>query len=266
MVPGAGQDLTTPERKSPDGGGPRRRFLLLGVGVDRVTIEQAVRRIDTFVRTTRPHHIVTVNPEFIMQARGDRHFRRVLNQADLAVADGIGVVWAARILGDRLPERVGGIDLVERLAQQAADRGYRLFLLGAAPGVASTAAQVLRRRHPRLCVASTYAGSPQPAEEEQICALIRAARPHLLLVAFGAPAQDLWIARNLPRLDVPVAIGVGGAFDFLAGRVPRAPLLLQRCGLEWLFRLARQPWRWRRMLALPRFALMVLAIRVLPDA
>jgi N-acetylglucosaminyldiphosphoundecaprenol N-acetyl-beta-D-mannosaminyltransferase len=235
------------------------RLLLLGVAIDRVDIQGAISRIDAAIREGTPRQVVTVNPEFVIAARRDRRFRRVLNAADLAVADGIGIVLAARLLGDRLPERVGGVEVVERLAARAASAGHRLYLLGAQEGVAAEAARRLQLRYPGLAIAGTYAGSPRPREAAAICERIRQARPDVLLVAFGAPAQELWIARNLQRLGVPVAIGVGGAFDYLAGRASRAPVWLQRAGLEWLYRLVRQPWRWRRMLALPRFAALVLA-------
>jgi len=244
--------------------GPRRpdRFRLLGVAVDRLTAAQAADRVEALIAAGGIGHVVTVNPEFVMAARRDRQFRRVLNQAALAVADGIGIVWAARILGDCLPERVGGIDLVEVVAERCALSGRRLFLLGGAPGVAAAAAEALRVRFPSLVVAGTDAGSPEPKDFPAIRTRIHAARPDLLLVAFGAPAQDLWIARHQGDLAVPVAMGVGGAFDFLAGRIRRAPQWMRRLGLEWLYRLVVQPWRWRRMLALPRFAAMVVALRL----
>jgi N-acetylglucosaminyldiphosphoundecaprenol N-acetyl-beta-D-mannosaminyltransferase len=229
------------------------------VGIDRVDVKGTIDRIEAYIREGVPRQVVTVNPEFVIAARRDRHFRRVLNGADLAVADGIGIVWAARLLGDRLPERVGGVEVVERLAAHATAAGHRLYLLGGQEGVAAEAAQRLQMRYPGLVIAGTFAGSPRPLEEAGIRERIREASPDVLLVAFGAPAQELWIARNLQRLGVPVAMGVGGAFDYLAGRASRAPVWLQRAGLEWLYRLARQPWRWRRMLALPRFAALVLA-------
>lgn len=238
------------------------RFRLLGVAVDRLTVAQAAARVEALIAAGGVGQVVTVNPEFVMAARRDRQFRRVLNQASVAVADGIGIVWAARILGDRLPERVGGIDLVETLARRCAISGRRLFLLGGAPGVANAAAEVLRSRYRGLVVAGTHAGSPRPCDFADIRARVHAGRPDLLLVAFGAPAQELWIARHQAELAVPAAIGVGGAFDFLAGRIRRAPGWMQRLGLEWLYRLALQPWRWRRMLALPRFGAMVVALRV----
>jgi N-acetylglucosaminyldiphosphoundecaprenol N-acetyl-beta-D-mannosaminyltransferase len=238
----------------------RGRTLVLGIGVDAVSARQAVERLLTWIREERCRQVVTVNPEFIMTARRNAAFRRVLQNADLAVADGIGTVLAARILGHVLPERVGGVDLVRQIAVSASP-GTRLFLLGAEPGIAAMAGSRLVERNAGLCIAGTYAGSPRPEHEDDIVSRIVGARPDVLLVAYGAPAQELWIARNKDRLHVPVCIGVGGAFDFISGHASRAPQLVQRAGLEWLYRLAREPWRWRRMLALPRFAVLVLVER-----
>jgi N-acetylglucosaminyldiphosphoundecaprenol N-acetyl-beta-D-mannosaminyltransferase len=197
---------------------------------------------------------VTVNPEFVMAARHNGAFRRVLAAADIATPDGFGLLLVARLRGTRFRARVTGVALVERIAAAAAERGWSLFFLGAAPGVAELTAAALQRAHPHLKIAGCYAGSPHPAEETAIRARIAAAQPDILLVAYGHPAQELWIARNQPLLQVPVAIGVGGVFDYLAGVVPRAPVWMRHAGLEWLYRLARQPERWRRILvAVPLF-------------
>lgn len=233
------------------------RVFLLGVGVDNVTQEEATSRIEEMVCRGKPSQVVTINPEFIIAAQRDRRFREVLRAADLALPDGVGLLWAARYLDTPLKERVTGVDTVWQIAGLAAERGYSLFLLGAAPGVAEEAAERLCRAYPRLMVAGTYAGSPATEEEDAIVERVRVARPTFLFVAYGVPAQDLWIARNLVRLEVPVAMGVGGAFDFISGRAQRAPEELRRLGLEWLHRLYREPWRWRRMLALPRFVWLV---------
>lgn len=229
-------------------------LFVLGVRVDSVTLGEVLTRIETFIAADRPHQLVTVNPEFVMAAQSDAEFRRIINSSALALPDGMGVWWASRHMGRPLPERIPGVDLVERLAGLSAQRGYRLYFLGAMPGVADKAVEVLRTRYPGLVVAGTYAGSPRLEEEGAIVARVQAASPHILLVAYGAPAQDRWIARNLERLKVPVCIGVGGSFDYIAGVHPRAPGWLRRLGLEWLHRLITQPWRWRRMLVLPRFA------------
>jgi N-acetylglucosaminyldiphosphoundecaprenol N-acetyl-beta-D-mannosaminyltransferase len=243
-----------------------RSVYVLGVRVDRVLQEQALDLIEALIRQRRAannqracQQIVTVNTEFVMEARRNRAFRQAINASALAVPDGIGVVWATRYLGRPAPERITGTDLLPAIAERCAASGYRLYLLGAAPGVAEAAAERLCQRFPTLQIAGTYAGSPAPAEEEEIIARIGAARADVLCVAYGAPAQELWIHRNLARLPVAVAMGVGGALDFLSGRKKRAPRSMQRLGLEWLYRLYREPWRWRRMLALPRFAIVVIS-------
>ncbi len=218
-------------------------------------------RMEEFIVHGRPHQVVTVNPEFIMAARQDPRFARILHDSHLALPDGQGLLWAARILGTPLKERVTGVDTLVRMAAVAAEKGYRLYLLGAAEGVADAAARELGHCYPRLEIVGTYAGSPALEDEDRILNMIWQARPHILFVAYGAPQQEKWIARNLSRLGIPVAMGVGGAFDFISGRARRAPRWLRRLGLEWLDRLCRQPWRWRRMLSLPRFAWLVFRAR-----
>ncbi len=235
----------------------RDRVVILGVPVDNITEEEALARIEAFIENGRPHQVVTVNPEFVVAAQSDAKFFQVLKEADLSLPDGVGLLWAARFLGRPLSERVAGVDTVRRIASLAAERGYRLFLLGAVEGVAEATAMRLEEENPGLKVAGIYAGSPDPQEEEEIVEIIRAARPHVLLVAYGAPQQDLWIHRHLGRLGVPVAMGVGGAFDFISGKAKRAPGWMQRLGLEWLHRLLHEPWRWRRMLTLPKFIWLV---------
>ncbi len=221
--------------------------------VHDVTTEETLSLIDQFVRDKQPHQLCTVNPEFIMAAQNDLEFKRILNQSALNIPDGIGVVWAAKRLGHPLRERVAGSDLVGAIADRAQKTGWRIFLLGAAEGVAQQAALELQRRYPRTYIVGAYAGSPRVEEEADIVARIRSAGVDILLVAYGAPRQDKWIARNLERIGVPVAMGIGGSLDFIVGRQKRAPRWMQRIGLEWLYRLLREPWRWRRQLALPRF-------------
>lgn len=240
---------------------PRRAVRILGVRVDDVTMAEALNRMEAMIASGQPHQVVTVNAEFVMRAQRDEAFRVVLEEAHLALPDGYGLLWASRRLGCPLRQRVAGSDVVPRLAALAAERGYRPFLLGAGPGVAEKAAEVLMRQNPGLEIAGTYAGSPSPEEEDEIVARVTAARPDMLFVAYGAPAQDFWIYRNLQRLGVPLCMGVGGTLDFIAGVTPRAPVWMREHGLEWLYRLVRQPWRWRRMLALPRFGWRVMVGR-----
>ncbi|MFO7698528.1 MAG: WecB/TagA/CpsF family glycosyltransferase [Anaerolineae bacterium] len=235
---------------------------ILNVRVDDVTMEETLALVGRMVQDGGAHQIVTVNPEFIMRANREPEFAEVLERADLAIPDGQGLLWAARMLRQPLRTRVAGSDLVPLLAERSARDEFSLYLLGAAEGVADTTARVLAQRYPGVRIVGTNSGSPRPEDDEASSALIAAARPVVLLVAYGAPAQDLWIARNQPHLRVPVAVGVGGSFDFIAGVQKRAPAWMRRHGIEWLYRLIRQPSRWRRMLALPAFAWRVLVLRL----
>ncbi len=221
--------------------------------------------LDAFVASGAPHQVVTPNPELVMLARSDPAFRAVLESADLAPADGVGLRWAGRLLGQPIRDVVPGSELIERPAAGAAPRGRRWFLLGAAEGVADEVGRRLAARYPGLVIAGAWSGSPRAGEDDAICRRIEAAGPiDALFVAFGSPAQELWIARNQPRLRVPLAIGVGGGFNFLAGRSRRPPDLVKRLGLIWLFRLLAEPWRWRRQVALARFVARVLWEAALP--
>jgi N-acetylglucosaminyldiphosphoundecaprenol N-acetyl-beta-D-mannosaminyltransferase len=234
---------------------------ILGVRVDDVTMCDTLSFVEEMIESGKPHQILPVNPEMIMTAQKNPAFRAVLNNAALVLPDGVGVLLASHFLGHPISERVTGVDMVGQLAALAKQRGWRLFLLGAAPGIAERAAQSLQARHKGLVIAGTYSGSPDSSEEEEICRRIEMATPHILLVAYGAPRQEMWIDRNLSRLNVPVGISVGGTFDFIAGAAVRSPAWMQRVGLEWLYRLMRQPSRCRRMLMLPRFALAVMRNR-----
>lgn len=232
---------------------PPPSLRILGVRVDALTYADLLEHIATFIASGRPHQIATVNPEFVMEAQRNARFRAVLEKADLCLADGVGLLWAARRQGRTLPQRVTGSDALPLIAERAAQAGWRLYLLGAADGVAERTGRLLQARYPGVTIAGAYAGSPAPADASAIIGRVRAARPDVLFVAYGAPKQDLWIAEHRDALGVPAMIGVGGAFDHLVGVRRRAPAWLQRLNLEWLFRLITQPWRWRRQLALPRF-------------
>jgi N-acetylglucosaminyldiphosphoundecaprenol N-acetyl-beta-D-mannosaminyltransferase len=235
---------------------------IAGVRVDDVTYDELMAHVDDFVASGQPHQIVTLNPEMVVAAHDDPAFRRMLNGADLNVADGVGLSIAASWLGQPLRERVTGSDGIFHLSAHCAQRGYRPFFLGAAPGVAEVVGERLAAGNKGLQVAGAYAGSPCIEDEDEIIERVRAAAPDLLFVAYGVPAEEKWIARNRERLGVPVMLGVGGAFDFVAGVTRRAPVWMRRAGLEWLHRLVREPWRWRRQLALPRFVALVLAQRL----
>lgn len=245
---------------------PRRRASVLGVLVDQVDRAGAASMLRRFLRDGGRHQVVTVNIDFLKLADRDPSYRAVLNSADLAVADGMPLVWLSRLARVPLPERVAGLDLIQDLGRIAAREGVPVFLLGAGPGVAEAAARALVARHPSLCIAGTHTPpfGPRTREgDERIVAALRDAGRCVLLVAFGAPRQDVFIHQYLPDLDVPIAIGVGCAFDILAGRVARAPGWMQRAGLEWIWRLAQEPGRlWRRYLLedLPLLARLVTSL------
>jgi N-acetylglucosaminyldiphosphoundecaprenol N-acetyl-beta-D-mannosaminyltransferase len=225
---------------------------ILGVPFDHVTIDQSVARIEEMITSRRPHYVVTANVDFLVQAREDVELRRILLEADLVLCDGTPLVWASRWLGNALPERVAGSDLAPALIRRAAEKGHRVFFLGAAEGVAAEAAAKLQREYPALKIVGTY--SPPfsqllEMDHEEIGRRVREANPDLLLVSFGCPKQEKWIAMHHRTLGVPVTIGVGATLDFLAGRVKRAPEWMRRSGTEWLYRLWQEPRRLYRRYA-----------------
>lgn len=231
----------------------RNVLVMLGTPIDAVTMDGALARIDELVAigraTGKSHQVATVNADFLVKALSDPQLRRILQEADMATADGMPLVWGARMLGVPLQSRVTGVDMVNRIAQRAAMRGYSLYLLGAASGVAQRAAEILCGRYPGLKIAGFASPSSQAvaSEDPAIIAAIRAADPDILLVAFGNPKQEKWIYAHTLELGAPVMMGVGGTFDFIAGVTKRAPLWMQDSGLEWLHRLVQNPRRlWRR--------------------
>ncbi|MEX2046324.1 MAG: WecB/TagA/CpsF family glycosyltransferase [Chloroflexota bacterium] len=239
------------------------RVDVIGVGFDRVSLAAAVERILRRLEAGERTFVITANPEFVMLARKDAALARIAEDADLVVADGSGIVAASRMLGEGLP-RVPGRLLVDALVPHLAQRRSPIFFLGAAPGVAEHAAAELRRRAPGLAVAGVHAGSAEPEQDAESVARVRDTAAQVLFVAYGMPKQERWIARNLPALPaVRIAIGVGGVFDQLAGVQKVPPAALHAIGLEWLWRLAREPRRWRRQRVLPLFALLVLRKRLL---
>ena len=240
--------------------GVRDRVDVLGVLFDHLDLRAATARVLERLDRGERTFVITANPEFVMLARNDDTLANVAREAQLVVADGTGVVVGARLLGEGL-RRVPGRLLVDALVPHFATRGSTLFLLGAGPGVAERAADTLRRRAPALRIVGCYAGSAESGDEA--ASRVRAASPDVVLVAYGMPKQERWIARSLATLpSVQIAIGVGGVFDQLAGvqRVP--PALLHRVGLEWLWRLILEPSRWRRQRVLPLFAALVLRERL----
>jgi N-acetylglucosaminyldiphosphoundecaprenol N-acetyl-beta-D-mannosaminyltransferase len=231
---------------------------VLGTPVDCVDMAAAVAEIERLLAGSGPCRlVVTVNPESVMRARRDADFAAAVDEAALRVPDGWGSAWALR-RGGCDARAVPGVDLAVEVAGACARHGWSVFLLGGAPGVAQAAGAELVRRHAGLKLAGCEPGSPAPEDDEAVAGRVAASGADLVLVAYGQPRQELWIHRNAARLPARAAIGVGGTFDYLSGRVPRAPGWMRAHGLEWLFRLVRQPWRARRMAVLPVYALLVL--------
>jgi len=241
---------------------------MFGIPIARIDMEGALARVEQFVEERGPHMIVTSDTPILMRAHDDREFQEVVRSADIVTADGRGVVWMARVLGLPVRDRVSGADLVDRICERAAQRGYSVYLVGAQPGVADEAARKLQARYPGLRIAGVHHGYFSREEEPGVVRAIAEAHPDILLVAFGAPKQELWIREHRDEIQAPVAIGVGGTFDLLAGRAKRAPKWMQQAGLEWLYRALREPKRFPRLIALPRLVWMTLreAMRRRPEA
>jgi N-acetylglucosaminyldiphosphoundecaprenol N-acetyl-beta-D-mannosaminyltransferase len=225
------------------------RAHLLGCAIDRLDLEATAARCDELIRAGGCAQHVVVNAAKVVQLRQDPRLREIVEGCEVVNADGQSLVWASRLLGDPLPERVAGIDLMHRLLALCEDRGYRVFFLGARADVLERAVERLRERHPGLEVAGSRDGWFRDDESAAVCEEIRAARPHLLLVAMSSPRKEYWLAEHGPSLGVPLLMGVGGSIDVVAGVTRRAPLWMQRAGLEWLYRLLQEPRRlWRRYL------------------
>ncbi len=252
VIPYAALRLTRPARPPQ----PAETYDLLGVRIHRVTMPEAMERVAEFIRADTPHLIVTSDAAGIIRAQDDPEMRQIMNQADLVTADGAGVVLAARLLNLGIDTRVAGCDMVVEICRVAAEMGRSVYLLGAAPGVADKAAQKLQEQVPGLQIAGIRDGYFTPEQEPEIIAEIRELRPAALFVALGAPRQEKWIVAHMHELGVAVCIGVGGSFDVISGLKPRAPLWMQRCGMEWLYRSLKEPRRIARLGALPRILLL----------
>lgn len=231
---------------------------ILDVPVDRIKMEEATRRISEFVNSNSCHMVFTPNPEIVMLAKDNKDFKAVMKRADLIVPDGIGVVLASKILKDNLPERVAGYDLVQNTMKQAVDKGYRYYFLGSKPEVAEMAAKNMRSQYSGIQIVGTRDGYFKEEDIPAIIEDINNSNANILLVALGAPRQELWIDQYKDQLPhVRVAVGVGGSLDGMAGIVKRAPKCFQKVGLEWFYRLLMQPTRLKRMMVLPKFVIEV---------
>jgi len=225
----------------------------LGVKIDNVSMKEALTTGEKFISSKKPHLICTPNIDHIMQARKDTSFQKIINSSSLCICDSLYVLWASRFLGNNLVEKVAGSDFLPLFAKVAAKKGYKIFLLGANSNVAKKAASNLLLKNSDLKIVGTLSPTSKELENEsknkKMIQLIKKSKPDALFVAFGAPKQEKWLYENLIELNVPLCMGVGGTFDFIAGYRKRAPKWIQRIGLEWFYRLVQEPRRlWKRYL------------------
>lgn len=231
---------------------------VLGVAFDAFTLSEAEERCDELMRGKKGGAVVTANPEIVLRCRSNAAYAAAVNGAELVLADGVGDLYAARILGTPLPERAAGADLVPRLLARLARRGGSVFLYGGRPGVAERAGARLQNTYPGLRISGTENG--YISDETAVFAALYEKKPDLLLLGLGVPRQELWMAENRRSVSA-VMIGVGGLLDVFAGDIPRAPERWQKLGLEWLYRLLREPKRIKRMIRLPKILLLALRER-----
>lgn len=242
------------------------RINILDIPIDKLSMKEAIQKIEGFIQSGKPHQVTTINPEFIVEAQSNKEFANVLKEANLALADGAGVIWASRWQKQHLPERITGADLVVKLAELGARKDWKIYLLGGEKGIAKRAADKLEGIYQDIRIVGVEEGLRYELSDQlqrnnidNLILRIKKAKPDILLVAFGAPKQDIFIARYKKDLGVPAMIGVGGTFDFLAGKTKRAPAWIQNISLEWLWRLIQEPRRFKRILkAVIIFPLMVL--------
>ena len=235
-----------------------KKINILGTEVDNVTHEEAVQRIMDMLYESGNHAVFTPNSEILLLAYKDPEFCDILNSADLLTADGIGVVYASKILNNPLPERVAGFDMATNLVDIIAETGHRLYLFGGKPGVAEQAEKNLKGKYPLINIVGTHNGYFAPEEVDSIIYDINKSRADLVFVCLGAPTQEKWIFNNKHKLNCHVMMGIGGSLDVFAGVSERAPEIWCDLGLEWLYRLIKEPRRIGRMMALPKFGLTVL--------
>ena len=235
---------------------------VLGCRVDELDAVAATDRILEFAQTAAKAQVVTLGTEMIVYAQRENEFKQIINQSALSLCDTIGLLLVARLRGSQLRARVTGVKLIEDICEGAARLGVRVFLLGGASGIAASAAAELRERYPDLQIAGEHHGYFNDVQDSEVAQQIAGSQAAILFVGLGFPRQEFWIARHLAATGCGVAIGIGGSFDVISGKVKRAPAVWQRFGLEWLYRLVSEPQRWRRQLALPQFVWLVLTERL----
>jgi N-acetylglucosaminyldiphosphoundecaprenol N-acetyl-beta-D-mannosaminyltransferase len=244
----------------------RTKADILGCYIDLLNMREVINRVERIIKKGKPAHLITLNAEIAYQAQNDETLRKVINSAEMVTADGIGIVWAARQKGYGMQERVTGIDLFYELCSLAAKKGWKLYFLGAAPGVAERAAENLMKEYPSLSVCGCRNGYFDDRELKGIIADIKEKSPEILFLALGVPKQEYWISEYKDELNIPLCLGIGGSFDVVAGIKKRAPALMIKLNLEWLYRLISEPLRIKRQIALPKFVLLILKEKYFPKA
>jgi len=237
------------------------RIRILGLPVDCVTMDQTLARLEAFLKSDQTHLVVTANAAGLFMARSDPVFGDLVKGAELVTPDGMGVLWAAKQQGVLLSERVTGVDIVDRICILSADKGYRVYFLGAESGVAELAAEKLRLKHPGCNIVGTHDGYFPPESDEVVASEIAESKPDILLVAMGMPRQEQFIRSTEQIIRAKVAMGVGGSFDVFSGRVKRAPVIVQRLAMEWFWRFIQDRRKIAKALMVPRFMLLVLRER-----
>ena len=228
------------------------KYDILGVMVDNATMDEAVSAVSRYLGSKEAHMVVTPNAEILLMCENDRELLDAISKASFVSADGVGVLKAAKILKTPLKEKVAGCDLGFNLLKEAAKGGYGVFLFGAKPGVAETAAAKLCEQVPGLIISGTRDGYFKPEDDDEIVRQINESGADILWVCLGAPKQEKWMAKNKDKLHVSVMLGLGGSLDVYAGNVKRAPKIMIKCKAEWLYRLIKEPWRFSRMIKIPR--------------
>jgi N-acetylglucosaminyldiphosphoundecaprenol N-acetyl-beta-D-mannosaminyltransferase len=231
---------------------------ILGLSVHRVTMVQALDILDRFVKSGQPHFVITADASGAVQAQSDSEFRALFDRADLITPDSAGILWASKRYGQPLSERVSGVDIVDHICRASATGGYRIYFLGAAPGVAKSAADAMRQKYPGCQIVGTRDGYFKPEEEAGIANEIAALKPDFLFVAMGIPRQEKFILSTQSVIRAGVAMGVGGTFDVFSGNVKRAPKPMQNLRLEWLWRLGQNPQKIDKVKLLPEFVRLIL--------
>ena len=231
---------------------------LLGLKIHCVDMDDTLKLLKVFIESSQPHMVVTADSSGIVLAQSDNELMDIVNNADLVTPDSSGILWGARKLGTPLKNRVSGVDIAAHLCRMSSEDGFSVIFLGAAPGVAELAAENLSREYPRMKVAGVHHGYFTEADDPEIVEKIRQSGASVLFVAMGIPKQEKWIRRYLDEMGVSIAIGVGGSFDVFSGRVKRAPEWMQHHGLEWVYRLAKNPRKISKVSTLPKYWAMVM--------